>query len=91
MISFLWAQPCNILVYGSFPSEMSGHSKLLASIISTATAADPDDRYQDVNLMKDALVSFLSTNERNHSYTVIGIVVVSVVLLIISIVLFVFL
>lgn len=48
------------LITGDFPSDMSGHSEMLSSIIAQAVATDPADRFQDALSMKDALESYLS-------------------------------
>ena len=51
------------LLTGCFPSDLHNHSALLRNILEIATEDNPDNRYQDADLFKDALVSIL--NESN--------------------------
>lgn len=49
------------LITGAFPSDLSGHSDALCSVIGTAVAEKAEDRFEDANLLKDALVSVLDS------------------------------
>ena len=47
------------LLTGSFPSDLSNLSESLRRILVIATERDPNKRFQDVDLFKDALISAL--------------------------------
>ena len=48
------------LLTGSFPSDLSNLSESLMRVLLTATEKDPNKRFQDVDLFKDALISTLN-------------------------------
>ena len=70
------------LITGDYPSDMSGHSEKLTSIISKAVADDPAYRFQDALSLKKALEAYLNPRPQGKTiYIVIACVSIVALLL----------